>query len=239
MRWFAALASAATAILAFGQPPDDPVINCIRGLMTDERFSTIAGKISLGPTETTFAMLADDSRPTDSERAAIGAWAEARDNCVKGGLAWAERAYPAELLALGLQGEHALLALTVELVNKKITYGEYNKRRQAMVDEIRKHAAAVAERLQAQRVAEKQTDEANRDAERRAAEARAQADALNQQAIAAQNDIARRQMAMGLLLNQLRSFQPPAPMVPYQIPIRPVYQTVCSPIGNTVYCTTR
>jgi hypothetical protein len=116
----------------------------------------------------------------------------------------------------------------VDLYNRKLTYGEFNQRRQALFDEVRNRAADIWQRAQAQQQAQQQAQEAQLQAQQQA-----------QQAERAQEEAYRRQAAL-YLLNQMRANQP-AP-VPYQIqmPQRPsTVTTNCMWIGTLWRCTTQ
>lgn len=207
---------------------DDPTVTCLGKLPANKKLTPIVSKLAVSVvTETTFPMLADQSRPNELEKRAIADWAAERNECVKAGDDYWRRTYPPQIHALAIEAENTLMALAVELYNGKVTFGEFNKRRQAASDESQNKMTAILQQMKTQYDAQQQSQ---RLAQQQAEQA--------QQAIRAQDDIARRQAATQILLNQMQMNQP-KPLVPYQMPVRPTYDTNCYQVGNQLNCTTR
>ena len=217
----------------------DPLVLCLKQLSSDSRFTPIADKIAItSAPDTTFAMLAETSVANDSERLAISAWATARKECVRDGEAYWTKTYPLQIFALANESENAVLAVAVDLYNKSISFGEFNKRRQAIADVARTKIAAVVQQIVAEREVKQQALQQARDAQATAQQrdqaARQEAQRQFDQAQEAQDIAMRRSAAMQMFLNNMR------PTQPYQLPMpqQPI-NTNCYRIGNQVNCTTR
>jgi len=206
------------AVPCFAQ--QDPSIDCIRALPADARFAPIKAKFALGPTsDTTFAMLADESLASDEEREAISVWATARNECIKPGEEFRRRTYLPQVNALLLEAEGALLLLAVDLYNRKVTYAKFNKRRQAAVAELRNKIDAIAQQLSSEQQAQQHANQ------------RAQ-NAIDAQR-AQEAEAARRQILMQMIQNNR-----PIQLQPLPAP-RPSMNTDCYVIGNQMHCTSR
>ena len=209
----------------------DPSADCFINLASDSRFTPISGKMAIGaPPKSTFTMLADESFPSDSERKLIADWATAVEDCGPLGESYRQNNYPPHLLALVNESKNIFVGMVIDLYNRKIPYGQFNRRRQSTFDEIRARATEIVQRLQAQQQAQQ---EAQQQAQQQSQEARYQA----QQAQQAQEDANNRQTAL-YLLNQMRMNQPRA-LVPYQMRTRPSTTTNCHWIGDFLNCTTQ
>jgi hypothetical protein len=236
-----ALALIVAAILA--RPclaQQDPLVDCLKGLAADTRFTPIAAKLAINAaTDTTFPMLADQTIANGAEQKAISDWATARAECVKGGEAHWQQHYPPQLHALAIEAENMMMALAVDLYNKKITFGEFNKRRQVAADEVRNKIVAMVQHLQSEKQAREKAEREARQRSQWQAQQQAQQAQLAREQMEAQDDIARRQAAMGILLGRMGATPAYAPMRPYQMPTRPSVNTNCSQTGNQLNCTTR
>ncbi len=206
------------AVPCFAQ--QDPSIDCVKGLVMNARFAPIKDKLALGvSSDTTFAMLANESLASDDEREAISAWATARNECIKPGEEFRRRTYLPQVNALLLEAEGALLLLAVDLYNRKISYADYNKRRQAAVAELRNKIAAIAQQLSSEQQAQQQ---ANQRAQNVIDAQRAQ-----------EAEAARRQILMQMIQNNR-----PIQLQPLPVP-RPSVTTDCYMRGNRMHCDSR
>lgn len=144
MRYRAALlALVLAAPAAFAQ--QDPSVGCMQSLREQPRFEAIKAKISLGRVrDSTFAMLADTTLPDEAERQAIAAWATARADCVRLGDDF-RKSWPPQLASLAVEAESRMTAEAVDLYQQKITFGEFNKRRQALANETEPRWAAASQ----------------------------------------------------------------------------------------------
>lgn len=140
----------------------DPVVTCIKALAPskpanppfkseDDKFPAISSKISIAVvTDTTLTMLADESLATPEEQHALSEWIDARAACVRSGDNWRQQNYPPQIYALALEGESRVRMLAADLYGRRISFGEFNKRRLALADDIRARLASVLQQLQAQ-----------------------------------------------------------------------------------------
>ena len=64
--------------MIFAGAQQDPSAECFIKLASEPRFAPLSGKMAIGaPPKSTFAMLADESFPTDADRQLIADWATA------------------------------------------------------------------------------------------------------------------------------------------------------------------
>jgi hypothetical protein len=183
-----------------------------------------------------FNMLADQSRPTPKEREEIAEWFDRRESCWKANEAAIRTEWPPEIVQIASEGSSEFKAIGVDLYNRKLTYGEANRRIEDGGNSIKARIIPIVKQYQAEIAARKAAAEqqaANRQeaAARMASqkEAYAQAQANQEQAL--------RQQRAQLFLNYLQAtrlppLQPPPPM-PH------TYTTNCSGSGNSINCTTR
>lgn len=212
---------------ALAQAQQDPTEQCMDGLVSDPSFEPISQKIALGDNpKVTFAMLADESYPSDMERRSIASWASAIDHCVELGATYRKSAYPPQLLALFAEAYAVFLGGVVDLYNRKIAYGEFNRQRQANFDQVAARATDIMQRIQAQQLAEEQAREQVRQQNQRDQRAR-------QEMRQAEEDAARREAAL-YLLNRMRTNQ--LPVAPYEMPTSRSRTTNCQWIGNVFSC---
>jgi hypothetical protein len=223
--------------MAAAEAQQDPSADCFIKLATEPRFAPLTRKMTLGIPKSTFAMLADESFPSNAERKLIADWATAVQECEPVGESYRQSNYPPQLLALVNESKNIFLETVINLYNRKISYGQFNRRRQSTFDEVRARATEIAQRIQAEQQAQQQAQEqaqrAQQQAEYEAQRARQQAQAAQQ----AQEDANRRQAAL-YLLNQMRMNQPQA-LVPYQMPIRRGTTTSCHWAGDSLFCSTQ
>ena len=101
----------------------DPTVDCVKALPSDDRFAAIRGKLPLAGADISLTMMANDALPTKQEREAIASWFDARDACAKLGESWREQYYPAEIVALTNAAATKVKVIGVDLYQGKISYG--------------------------------------------------------------------------------------------------------------------
>ena len=115
----------------------------------------IRDKIALASArDTTFAMLANNNRPDERERAAILEFAKIREAFVHRAQAINEQ-YQAPFRKIYIHQAQAGAAILADLYNSSITYGEFSKRRQ----EIDATANEAADRMRSAITSESQAAE--------------------------------------------------------------------------------
>ena len=210
---------------------EDAVGRCTRDLATKPEFANLSRKLPLTDySHITFAMLADDSKPTDAERRAIADWFDGHDSCVKQGQADRAGKWPPEILQLIQEGDSVVKAIGADLYNGKITYGEANKRITDAVNNFTAHLIPIVKQYQAlvaeQRAAAQQTA------------AQQQAYANEQAAQQAYQDQLMRQHRTQLFLNYMSSLQEAQARQMQIFAPKPTYNTNCYTSGNSTNCTT-
>lgn len=215
--------------LADGEPAD-PVSRCSREMTQRPHFADIITKLPLSDVrEITFAMLADQSFPTERERKEISAWFEEHEACRTAGDEFRRTQYPPDIYSLLQEGETGMRAIGVDLYNKKISYGEANKRIEHLANDVFGRLTQIIKAYQAAIAAQKAT------AAQQAQQQQAFADARQ-----AQDQALRQQRAMLFLNNFMRANQPP-PLIfhPIPIPQNPVVNCVAQRIGDFTYTNCR
>ena len=104
----------------------DKTSQCLEGLKSDAKFSSIASHLELDG-QSTGTMLADKARPDGLQKGAIADWIDARSACVN--------LSPSQV-AIGLH--MAFLSIVTDLYNGQETFGEFNKKWQELFNEVTK-----------------------------------------------------------------------------------------------------
>ena len=188
---------------------DDPVYTCRDNVAADPEFKGLSSKMPLGGVrDVTFQMLANESYPNLKERKAIADLVIAHMSCTKAGDAYRQRNYPPQVVAMLNESESNMVSIAAELYNKKLTYGQFNKRLKAIDDDLRSKMISMLQerrsqqeadqRIQRQSEQERQdvkrnSEEASRSAEREAERARQETRQRNEQALA-QREAAHQQL---------------------------------------------
>ena len=108
--------------------------------------------------------------------------------------------------------------------NLRLTYGEYSKRRQALL--VRNKVTEIWQRVRAQQQAQQQVEQAQQQAQRQA-----------QLAQQAQENACRRQSTQSNAIELVAGFTP-LPTIQLALPARPANTTTnCTWIGERFYCT--
>jgi len=188
----------------------DPTLRCINELAQLPELTILQNKAPVLTTSQTFDMLTNSDKASGEELPAIKAWAQGRERCQALGDSY-RRSIPTGVTAAIEAAYRDFLNMLADLYTGNLTYGEFARRR-----------------------AERNTQTASQI--QRAAEEYNRGVAQKNQA-AAQEDAARRDAAIQILLNR-----PPAPTyqpaVPYQTPTPRVTNCVPDGIGG-MRCTTR
>lgn len=208
----------------------ESLASCLDKLAADPSFMLLAGKLAVGAvTGTMPAVAADPSLANNKERHVIAEWAAARAECIKADSRYGNAVYRAPLQAFGIDAENKVMAAAVELYNRKISFGEFNRRRQAIAAELRGKAAELSRQIQSQRTTQEQADRQTREREqtqREIEEAERQAAMARQQSAQALEAAARA---------STRPNRPDGPRHHQLAPITP-YRN-CFRFGSRITCT--
>jgi hypothetical protein len=144
----------------------DTLASCMDRLATDSRFALVAGKLAVGVlTSATPAMSADTSLASNKELPVIAEWAAARAECLKAESRFGNAIYRPPLQAYGIDAENKVMAATEELFNRTISYGEFNRRRLTIAEELRGKVADLRRQIQSQNAYLEQADRQARERE--------------------------------------------------------------------------
>lgn len=228
-----------TSAEAEEQAPTDPLVACVRDVTTHPQFAEIATKLALyDPNGITFAMLADKSLATPLEQRELREWFEKRDKCWADSLEYHQTHWPPEFVAMASEGSAEMQAIGLDLYERRITFGQANKKIQDDINAMRARLIPIIQRYQAEIAAQKAAEKA--EAERKE-QARAQAAAEQRaeyQAAAAEQQ-AERTRRLQLFMNFM-SAQSALANQKMQTPVpKPTYNTNCYTAGNNTNCTTR
>lgn len=210
----------------------DPSAACLNEVPSQERFAPISKKVSLlSAKDQTFEMLTNATKATKEDKKLISAWVAELERCLSLGADFRKANQPEQVLTMIEGSRVEFLTTTADLYSGKLTYGEYAKLRSVQLADFERRFSeftqSVAQRNQ-EAAAKKQQIELQ---ERQ----RAEAEIRRQEMIASQREEARRQAALGILMNQ-KPFQPYQAQ-PYQMPTPTT--THCSTFGNQIDCTSR
>jgi hypothetical protein len=164
-------------------------------LAADSRFAPLAKKLEIGAVADTLpAMLGDASFASSKERQVISEWATARGACIREDTKYGNAAYRPPLRAYSIEAENKVMAAAVALYNREISFGDFNRQRQVIAEQLRAQKADLARQIQSQRTAQEQSDRQSREREqmqRQIEDAEVQASAARRQAEQAQETVAR------------------------------------------------
>lgn len=128
--------------------PPNPESDCIEALASRVEFAAIRSKIYLARAKNQpFAMMTNTDRPTAEEKKAITAWIGARQECFDNASSWAQQYLPSQLIVIGNRVMSSFLALTADLCNGKITYGDYARGRARIYAAAQRDCLAVIRRV--------------------------------------------------------------------------------------------
>jgi hypothetical protein len=235
--WLSAVAGEEQSTTA--SPVTDPYLQCIWKLAADPQYSDIAAKLPLKDMTTiSFSMLADETRPTPTERKEISDWFDRRDECLKAGEALHRAQWPPELFQLGNEGSAGVKAIGVDLYNRKITYGEANKQIQQLGDNIKAKAITIIKQYQADIAAQKAASEQQAQQRQEAANRQAAQEQADANAQYAQQQMLKQQRIQIFLNYMQAQQQAQQQQLRDQFAPRPTYNTNCITAGSSTNCTT-
>jgi hypothetical protein len=183
---------------------------CMNSVGADERLIPLADKVALLQTKTqTFQMLANTTYPSKEEQSLIGIWANARQECFNQAESERVRTTAPPVLPVIAESNVKFNAVTADLYNGKLTYGQFAQIRAQHFAEYQAQANAAFEQFKRQRQADARYEDSQENA--------------------------RRQAVLGVLANQ-RPYVP-AQIQPYQMPVPQT--TNCTTFGNQINCTQR
>ena len=100
----------------------DKFSQCMEGLKHDSRFSSIANHLDLeGQGAASHKMLSDKARPDEQQKQAITEWIDARSQCVN-----------LSPSPVSINLHMAFVSIVTGLYNGQMTFGEFNKKWQAL-----------------------------------------------------------------------------------------------------------
>jgi len=199
----------------------NPSTECFNNLESIPELQVLKGKVALaGISGQTLEMLANDKKPTPSEKGALAKWDSLRQPCIKLNSEWNEsRLAPNVTVIIDKVASQVKEALA-DLYSGKISYGQFAKLRQSNSDKAKVEIANIDQQNQNNTFQQKQQQQ---QLEQQAATAAAQERQVNNA------------LATQMLLNN-KPYQAPAP---YQVqPIKPPTTTNCYKMGNSLNCTT-
>jgi hypothetical protein len=134
----------------------DDYLTCVRTLTRDPKFAAINTKLPLQDVNSiSFNMLADETRPTAQEREEIAEWFDEREGCWKQYAAAIQKEWPPELIQLSGEGIAGFKAIGADLYNRKLTYGEANRRIEELGNTIKARMIPIVKQYQADIAAQK------------------------------------------------------------------------------------
>lgn len=221
----------------------DPSAACIQQLGGDERLQALFKKAPLDISKgQPLEVLANQSKATAKEKAALSILVSELDRCTELGADWRKQNYPASINGYGNSYQSFLRSAIADLYAGKLSFGDFAKARDREFTELLNKVNNEVQQLQAQRAANARqqeqaaaTAEEQRKAEMRRSfeQAEARRHEAEQQAIRAEES--RRQAAIQYLQNQRQ--MRPIQVQPYQMPVPTT--TNCNTFGNQTNCTTR
>lgn len=204
--------------------------DCMKKLADDSAYTILAGKLAVGTVAgTTPAMIANTSLPNNQERGIIAAWAAARAECLKTESRYGNSVYRPPLQAFSIDAENKVMAAAVELYDRKITFGEFNRQRQAAAEELRGKSVELSRQIQSQRAAQEQSDWQSRERDQMQRDIDA---AERQAAIARQEATQARETASRLSTRPSRTDEARLRQLTPITPLRNCYR-----FGNRLTCT--
>lgn len=150
-----ALAGCATQV----PRPEDPKIACFKPIPTMSALQPLNGRIKLDGSAATLEMTAIADKPNATERAALSAYSNARNDCIAAGRAWSAQYRPPGFRAVEGHGFAQLDALLGALYRQEITFGQFNQQR----DQLR--AESVRQFNLVEELYRRERDEARRQVE--------------------------------------------------------------------------
>jgi hypothetical protein len=173
----------------------ESLVSCMVHLAADPRFALLAPKLAVGTVTSALpAMLADTSIVNNQERPIIAEWAAARGACIKADSKYGNAAYRPPLQNYVIEAENKVMGAAAELYDRSISFGEFNRQRQAIAERLLSQTAGLSQQIQSQRTVQEQADRQSREREqthREIEDAELRATMARQQAEQAQESAAR------------------------------------------------
>ena len=177
---FALLATSQTSL---AEENADPSMACFASIESKPELKSIKSKVALSDVrKQNIEMLANDKKPTKSEKAAISSWVTLVEQCVAEGSRWRQQNTQPQVNSLFVQYFSDLKSLSADLYSGKISYGKFAKERAAAGAKLIADITDINQKALVQRKA--QDDELRAQQEKR--EQQAREDQRRQQEFAAQ-----------------------------------------------------
>jgi hypothetical protein len=240
MRYVAILCLLAITAPSFAdnQVPANPSIECFAAMEGNPAFSSLKGKMMLGAGDTPLEILSNNAKPNKIEKVAISKFVSIGEKCNHLGDEWRSSYLPIE--GQGLYDSYIVTAKEnlADLYGRKITYGDYAKKRDAALAKFKTDIGALKMKLIAQQKADQ--DKKDQEAQRQNAQQQAmqQQYELQQAQIAAQQEQAKRAAILQLLSNQ-QQIQQQQQQNLYNVVRPPPVTTRCNTFGNQTNCSTQ
>lgn len=200
---------------------------CLDRLAGDTRFKSLAGKLDAGVRARPSSPLANSELATAADSRALKTWIAARGKCVESAEQEGNAVYRPPLTAIAIDAERRTLAEATALAEQKISFGEFNRRREAIDGDRQRKAAALNRRIQDQAAAF-EADQRTRELEQ------VQRDA---QEAERQANLAQQQLAGIEARRASRRYVPRQPVVP--APIDSFAYRTCLNRGSRIVCAPR
>jgi hypothetical protein len=129
----------------------DPRLACQSKWDSMAELSVIAKRISLSSLgDISFQMLADNATPNQREQQAIAFLADNFRKCINESSTFRQQTYSKELTSILNSEDSKILELSLDLYNKKMTFGKYNLAIQQVVKDTKTKLEELAERLKSE-----------------------------------------------------------------------------------------
>ncbi len=144
------LAATALALHSYAQG-NPPIIDCFNAVRYDPSLNLIADKVGLGAhADRPFALMANESYPTESERKIILDWGGKRDRCLN---------TPPDQhagFAVYLQAQRRLQMLVLDLYGGNMTYGNFVRQKEALNNAHQGNQDQISNQIQQQQAQQQQ-----------------------------------------------------------------------------------
>ena len=220
----------------------NPTTECLAQLKEDAKLQILWEKLPFDVTRgQSLEVLANKTKPTMKEKAALSFFTSESERCVDLGAEWRQQNFDPAVISLFATYRVEIVSALADLYAGKTTYGDFGKFRAKQTADLKNNVDAVSRSLRTQQAAnDKQRQEAvaqQNEAGRQAQEQRVAIELQQQfarQQAEEQQEEARRQASLQYLRNQ-KPYQVPL----YQMPIQRTQTTNCTALGNQMNCTTR
>ena len=135
------------ATVAVAQVPD-PTDACIANLPTQKELQILKGKIDLVSGPVSLETLSNNKKPTQNEKLAILAFDKTVEQCRELGKDWRIKNVPPTINGMVDSAFSSLKLLLAELYAGRITYGDFAKNRQELINKLGTQITTEVQRLQ-------------------------------------------------------------------------------------------